>query len=103
MALLAKIRATGVRIAIDILKIDKSFVDRLIDGNEEAVLAAAIIQIGHALGMLIVAEGVEQEYQRDRLGQMGCDLAQGYWFARPVDGDKVALTPATPSARIVAA
>jgi diguanylate cyclase (GGDEF)-like protein/PAS domain S-box-containing protein len=119
--ILAKIRATGVRIAIDdfgtgysslaylhrlpidILKIDKSFVDRLIDGNEEAVLAEAIIQIGHALGMLIVAEGVEEEFQRDRLGQMGCDLGQGFWFARPMDGDQVTLTRASPSAGIVAA
>jgi diguanylate cyclase (GGDEF)-like protein/PAS domain S-box-containing protein len=118
---LAKIRATGVRIAIDdfgtgysslaylhrlpidILKIDKSFVARLIDGNEEAVLAEAIIQIGHALGMLIVAEGVEEEFQRDRLGQMGCDLGQGFWFAFPMDGDQVVLAPTTPSAGIVAA
>jgi EAL domain-containing protein (putative c-di-GMP-specific phosphodiesterase class I) len=118
---LAKIRATGVRIAIDdfgtgysslaylhrlpidILKIDKSFVDRLIDGNEEAVLAEAIIQIGHALGMQIVAEGIEEEFQRDRLGQMGCDLGQGYWFAHPVDGDQLALSAARPSARVVAA
>jgi diguanylate cyclase (GGDEF)-like protein/PAS domain S-box-containing protein len=118
---LANIRATGVRIAIDdfgtgysslaylhrlpidILKIDKSFVDRLIDGNEEAVLAEAIIQIGHALGMQIVAEGIEEEFQRDRLGQMGCDLGQGFWFAHPVDGDQLALSAARPSARIVAA
>ena len=119
--ILAKIRATGVRIAIDdfgtgysslaylhrlpidILKIDKSFVDRLIDGKEEAVLAEAVIQIGHALGMLIVAEGVEEEFQRDRLGQMGCDLGQGYWFAHPMDGDQVTLAPARPSAGIIAA
>jgi diguanylate cyclase (GGDEF)-like protein/PAS domain S-box-containing protein len=70
---------------VDTIKIDRSFVERL--GFDEATpaLARSIIRMGQALGLQTVAEGVETSAQREQLRALGCQLAQGYLFARPVD------------------
>jgi diguanylate cyclase (GGDEF)-like protein/PAS domain S-box-containing protein len=68
---------------VDILKVDKSFIDKIDEGEEEFALAAAIIDMAKVLNLRPVAEGVERVEQLERLVELGCDSAQGYYFARP--------------------
>lgn len=70
--------------SIDEIKIDRSFVQHLQADTREAALVQAIISLGHALGLEVVAEGVETAAQADILRRMGCDIFQGYFFARPM-------------------
>jgi EAL domain-containing protein (putative c-di-GMP-specific phosphodiesterase class I) len=67
---------------IDILKIDKSFVDDIAD-SEQPALARAIIDLGQSLHLRVIAEGMEQEAQVARLVELGCRWGQGYFFSRP--------------------
>lgn len=72
------------------LKIDKSFFDGLDAGAGDAVLVVrAIIELGHGLGMRVVAEGVETETLRDNLREWGCDEIQGYLLSRPLAADEL--------------
>jgi diguanylate cyclase (GGDEF)-like protein len=72
------------QLPVDELKIDRSFVaDMLADGND-AVLVRSSIDLGHNLGMAVVAEGVEDEETLLALGALGCDVVQGYHLARPM-------------------
>jgi EAL domain-containing protein (putative c-di-GMP-specific phosphodiesterase class I) len=77
------------RFPIDILKIDKAFVDDLGGGEDDAALARAIIDLGQSFELSVVAEGIEREEQRVRLLELGCKLGQGFLFARPVPTDDV--------------
>jgi diguanylate cyclase (GGDEF)-like protein len=104
IARLEAVRALGVRIAIDdfgtgysslgylrrfrvdILKIAKEFIGQT-DSPEEWPFAAAIVALGRALGMTIVAEGIEEPGQLAHLRGLGCELGQGYFFARPLDAE----------------
>jgi EAL domain-containing protein (putative c-di-GMP-specific phosphodiesterase class I) len=81
---------------IDTLKIDRSFVRDLPDDSEDRAIAQAIISMGRALGMTIVAEGVETSAQEAFLRAHGCDEMQGYLFSRPVPPEQLAdlLRPA---------
>jgi EAL domain-containing protein (putative c-di-GMP-specific phosphodiesterase class I) len=72
---------------IDLLKIDRSFVTGLPDDRNDMAVVEAIIAMGHALGMSVLAEGVETSEQFDFLARKGCDFMQGYYFARPVPFD----------------
>ncbi len=72
------------RFAIDVIKIDQSFVRNLGTRSTDLALCRAIIVMAHELGLTVVAEGVETEEQRDLLVSIGCDYGQGYWFARPL-------------------
>jgi diguanylate cyclase (GGDEF)-like protein len=74
---------------IDVLKIDKSFVDGLTVGSEDSAVARAIIELGRSLGMQTVAEGIETEEQRQHLLALGCELGQGYHFHRPLPAPAV--------------
>jgi diguanylate cyclase (GGDEF)-like protein/PAS domain S-box-containing protein len=74
------------RFPVDILKIDKAFVDGLLRGGAHAALARTVIALGDSLGLRTVAEGVEQPEQRDQLLALGCRVGQGYLFARPMPG-----------------
>ncbi len=69
---------------IDYIKIDQSFVRHLIPHSTDLALCKAIIVMAHALGMKVIAEGVETAQQRDLLAEAGCDYGQGYLFARPI-------------------
>ncbi len=69
---------------IDVLKIDKSFVDEVAGGGQPAALAAAIVALGEAFSLRTVAEGVESAEQAAALGVIGCVVAQGYHFSRPL-------------------
>jgi len=72
------------RFPIDELKIDKSFIDGLGSDPGDTAIVAAIVAMAHALGLLVIAEGVETIDQLTRLRNLGCDMAQGYLFSRPL-------------------
>jgi len=73
------------RMPVSILKIDKSFIDGIEKQPESRALIRAVIGIGRALNMKLLAEGVEDEAQLLELNKHGCDLIQGYFFYRPLD------------------
>jgi diguanylate cyclase (GGDEF)-like protein/PAS domain S-box-containing protein len=99
---LAELKALGVRLAVDdfgtgysslnyirrfpvdILKVDKSFVDGVNEGGEESALTAAIIELAGILKLRPVAEGIERADQLERLLDLKCDLGQGFYFAKPL-------------------
>jgi EAL domain-containing protein (putative c-di-GMP-specific phosphodiesterase class I) len=93
---------------VDILKIDRSFLDQLPGSASAAAVVGTIVQLASALGMDAVAEGVETPEQRALLEERGCRLAQGYLFGRPVPAaDLTALlaarSPAAPLPALPAA
>ena len=99
---LARLHEMGVRIAIDDfgtgyaslaylrlltvdeIKIDKSFVIDILENNADAFITQAVIDLGHNLGLEVVAEGIEDEETWDRLAAMGCDQVQGYYLSHPI-------------------
>ncbi len=117
---LGELRARGVHVAIDdfgagysslaylqqlpldVLKLDKSYVDNLARsrGGPSVAVPRAMVALGHALGLRTVGEGVETAGQRDALQALGCDRAQGYHFGRPMPVGELGpwLTAAAPSA-----
>jgi EAL domain-containing protein (putative c-di-GMP-specific phosphodiesterase class I) len=72
------------RFPVDRLKVDKSFVRDIDSDPDDAAIVRAIITLGHALGLKVVAEGVETRAHLEFLQQHGCDELQGYYFSRPV-------------------
>lgn len=74
---------------IDILKIDRSFVDGLPHGEQDAQIARAIIAMAHSLNLSVIAEGVEEPAQLDFLCAHGCDEVQGFLFDRPLPPDQL--------------
>ncbi|MFF5081458.1 putative bifunctional diguanylate cyclase/phosphodiesterase [Actinoplanes sp. NPDC000266] len=109
---LNELRALGVRIAlddfgtghsslnllqtvpVDILKVDKSFVDNITEAGRHTVIAEALIQVSQGLGLAAVAEGVETAAQAETLHRLGYRLLQGYYFGRPVADPDFALSTA---------
>jgi EAL domain-containing protein (putative c-di-GMP-specific phosphodiesterase class I) len=75
---------------IDALKIDRSFVQGVCESPEDAAIVEAVISMGRALGVNVVAEGVESEDQSALLQHLGCTLAQGFLFSRPVPASALA-------------
>ena len=114
--LLGELKALGVRIAVDdfgtgysslaylrqfpvdSLKIDRTFITGLALSSEAHALTHTLIQLGKALGLQTLAEGVEQHSQVRQLQREGCDLAQGFLFARPLTPDAVERFLADPAA-----
>jgi len=106
-ALLEELSAAGVRVSLDDfgqgytslgslghlpvaeLKIDRGFVLAMSDSQEDRAIVASVIELGHRLGLAVVAEGVETAAVRDDLRGLGCDLMQGYLFSRPVPASAV--------------
>ncbi len=66
------------------LKIDQSFVTNMIDDPNNAIIVRSVVDLGHSLGFQIVAEGVEDQRTWDKLTQIGCDTAQGFFLAKPM-------------------
>ncbi|MGH9010480.1 MAG: putative bifunctional diguanylate cyclase/phosphodiesterase [Acidimicrobiia bacterium] len=77
------------RLPIDVLKIDRSFIGMLQADDKQSTLAQAIVTLAQTMSLVAVAEGVETSTQAELLGRMGCDLAQGYYLARPMDAEAV--------------
>ena len=108
MDVLARLAALGVHLAVDDfgsgysslaylkklpvdeLKIDKGFVREMATDATDAAIVASTVTLGHALGLRVVAEGVEDRATRELLAGMGCDVAQGYDLARPLPPDALA-------------
>jgi EAL domain-containing protein (putative c-di-GMP-specific phosphodiesterase class I) len=76
------------RFPIDVLKVDKAFVDELTEG-EDAPLTRTIVDLGHRLGLSVVAEGIETREQQRRLVELGCTRGQGFLYARPAPASAV--------------
>ncbi len=110
---LARLGAMGVEIAIDDfgtgysslsyltrlpahqLKIDRAFVRDLVDETRQAAVVRSTVELGHTLGLKVVAEGVEDEATRELLSGLGCDWVQGFHLARPMPAREVARWCAT--------
>jgi diguanylate cyclase (GGDEF)-like protein len=104
---LRRLQAMGVRVSIDdfgagytslsylkslpvsALKIDRGFVTHLLEDGADEAVTRTVVQLAHHLGLTVVAEGVETAEVRQRLLELGCDEAQGYFFARPMEPDAV--------------
>ena len=104
---LQQLAARGVHIAIDdfgtgqsslahlnvlpvhALKIDRSLIEGLGRHQDDSAILSAIVSLGHALGFTVTAGGIENDMQLHTMRTLGCDLAQGYYFARPQPGDVV--------------
>ncbi len=74
------------KLPVSQLKIDKSFVMAMSNNHEDSMIVRSTADLGHNLGLTVVAEGVEDKPTWDMLGQFGCDAAQGYYMARPMPG-----------------
>jgi diguanylate cyclase (GGDEF)-like protein/PAS domain S-box-containing protein len=76
------------RLPLDQLKIDQSFIRDVLSDPDDAVIARTIVTLGQSLGLVVIAEGVETEAQRDFLAANGCHHYQGYLFSRPLPAEK---------------
>jgi EAL domain-containing protein (putative c-di-GMP-specific phosphodiesterase class I) len=72
---------------ISALKIDRSLVSHMLERDEDHAVTEALIDLGHRLGLTVIAEGIETDAVLDRLTQLGCDEAQGYLISKPVAPD----------------
>jgi EAL domain-containing protein (putative c-di-GMP-specific phosphodiesterase class I) len=70
--------------AVDGVKIDRSFIADILRDPDDLALTTAIIAMAHSLGIIVIAEGVEREGQYDLLRERDCDLAQGYLLGHPL-------------------
>jgi diguanylate cyclase (GGDEF)-like protein len=86
---------------IDIIKIDRSFIASLGVDARRPELVKALVELGKTLGLLVVAEGVEQAVQLDYLRSIGCERAQGYYFAKPLPADQLEKFLPTVLSRVV--
>lgn len=77
------------RFPIDTLKIDRSFIRDIYHDSNDAAIAKSIIDLGHNMGLKVVAEGIESQDQKLWLKKQGCDYAQGFYFSRPISADEV--------------
>ena len=102
ISLLEALKSIGIRLALDdfgtgyssltylqqlpvqTLKIDKSFIDMILNSGDKKTIICTIVDMAHQMNMTVVAEGVETDAQLDYLEKNRCDLVQGYLFSRPV-------------------
>ena len=77
------------RLPVSTLKLDGSFVQGMIDDEQDRIIVSSTVQLAHNLGLYLVAEGVETPDVLEELVALGCDSAQGYFIARPLDANKV--------------
>src|SRR5205807_7758082 len=105
LATVVRLRELGIRVAVDDfgtgysslanlkrlpineLKIDRSFISPLLNDQSDLIIVRSTINLGHDLGLTVIAEGVEDELTLKRLELLGCDLAQGYHVSRPLAAD----------------
>jgi EAL domain-containing protein (putative c-di-GMP-specific phosphodiesterase class I) len=77
------------RFPVDLVKIDQTFVAGIPSEPLDEAIVTAVIGLAHGIGMTVVAEGVEEPHQRQAITTLGCDLAQGFLFARPMAAEAV--------------
>jgi EAL domain-containing protein (putative c-di-GMP-specific phosphodiesterase class I) len=82
-------RASLRQMPVDILKIDQTLVSRMGEGAGDVATVEAAVELGHTLGLYVVAEGVETDSQLAQLRDLGCDGAQGYLFSQPMPEEGV--------------
>jgi diguanylate cyclase (GGDEF)-like protein len=75
------------KLPVDAIKIDQSFVKPMMASGDSSVIVSSTIELGHKLGLKVVAEGVETEDIWNRLAELGCDVAQGYWISKPMPAE----------------
>jgi EAL domain-containing protein (putative c-di-GMP-specific phosphodiesterase class I) len=78
------------RMKVDVLKIDRSFVEQIGTSERDRSIVAAVTAMSHALGISVVGEGVETNHQLDTLAGLDCDQGQGFLLARPMSAESVA-------------
>ena len=71
------------------IKVDKSFVMKAMDDEEAATIVQTTIELGHGLGLEVVAEGIEDKETFNWLKKLGCNTGQGYFISRPIDADNL--------------
>jgi EAL domain-containing protein (putative c-di-GMP-specific phosphodiesterase class I) len=74
---------------VDVLKIDKSFIDDILHSNQQMALVETIVSLARTLDLAVVAEGIELDEHRQALIAMGCPYGQGYLFSKPVTADEI--------------
>ena len=77
------------RLPVQELKIDQSFVRHMTDDDNDAVIVQSVIDLGRNLGLRVVAEGIEDASTWQRLSEMGCDIAQGYFLGQPLSATQL--------------
>jgi EAL domain-containing protein (putative c-di-GMP-specific phosphodiesterase class I) len=78
------------RFPLDAIKLDRAFVEHLADRSEDEAIVRAVVEMAAALGLDVVAEGVETSEQLAAVSALGCGHAQGFYFARPIPPEQVA-------------
>jgi diguanylate cyclase (GGDEF)-like protein len=78
-----------LRLPVDIIKVDRSFVSEMDDGGQGSNLAQALVTFGRSMGLQVVGEGIEQQHQLGLLRSVHCELGQGYLYAKPSDADRL--------------
>ena len=81
---------------LDTIKVDKAFVENIIEDPRQYAIARSIINLAHDLDLVVVAEGIETEAQYQLLKELGCDIAQGFLFSRPVSSNDLQLEKGVP-------
>ena len=107
LSALAALRSLGVRLVLDdfgtgysslaylrhlpldTIKVDRSFITELDEGDPNIAIVQAVLSLAHGLGITVVAEGIETPAQAARLRELGCDVGQGYLWSRPVPADEL--------------
>jgi EAL domain-containing protein (putative c-di-GMP-specific phosphodiesterase class I) len=77
------------KLPVDWIKIDQSFVMPMAASSDSEVIVRSTIELGHNLGLGVVAEGVENQAVWDRLAALGCDVGQGYFISKPMPADQL--------------
>jgi diguanylate cyclase (GGDEF)-like protein len=75
------------RLPVDILKVDRSFVQHMHEDRDSSNIVKAIVSLAHSLNMKVIAEGVETEEHYRMLSELNCEFGQGYWFAKPLSAE----------------
>jgi EAL domain-containing protein (putative c-di-GMP-specific phosphodiesterase class I) len=83
------------RLPLDALKIDRMFVRKLVDDAQDQIIVRSTIGLAQNLGLKVIAEGVEDRGALERLAELGCDQAQGYFISRPLPSEQLAALPPT--------
>jgi diguanylate cyclase (GGDEF)-like protein len=77
------------RLPVDVLKIDRSFVMRMLDSEDDAAIVRSTVLLGHELGLRVVAEGVESAESNQWLAELGCDIVQGFYYGRAMPPEAI--------------